>query len=1255
MVTPLSSPISPINQTQRFEDFYRLFEETPGEYKYQEQIKNIDAKGRKTLIILYEDLLSFDSQIAEMLKNDPEILIEDAIKAFKNILKFHSGGTINYDEYSVRITTKDEKSPLTISIRGLRSKNIDKLVCVKGITIRSSVVRPKLIKAIFECNICGAAFEVLQLTSSIRWPNFCHNKRCKAKAKSDFRLISKKSDFIDWQSITVQEVPEDLPPGRIPRAIQAILTHDLVDYVKPGDRIKIVGIFKSVIATSMNSNNSTLFKTFIDVNYIDPEDKSEEQIDITKEEKKEIEKLAKEPFIQRKITRSIAPTIYGRNDLKMACALTLFAGTRKKKIGGNYKRGDIHVLFVGDPGTGKSIHGSEKIYIGTEINNGKIWDLTKISDFIDELMNQNPSKIILKGDSEVLKLENSPKQYTYSINFNNFKTQISQINEISRHMTNILIKINTKNGRKIIATPNHSFTTLINGKLELIDANQLCEIKNSNRLSKNKKRYYLPVARNLRCEVNYHKADMSPFINKKDCQSSLKIKEQLSLYNKGIVSLKNAAIVSNIGKSTLLLYKKEPNVIPSGDWIRKKRNNNWIPHNITLNEEFGRIIGFYIAEGDISQNSVRITNTNPDVVKILQKDIKSIFNKVSIYNYDNTIQIHNEVFMKWIKKFFGNHAKFKKISSKILFTPETFRRGLLSAYFTGDSYIEKNMLYIEASTASKDLAYNLSDMLCSFGIFATIGIKEIKSGIYKGNLYHTIILTGEETIKYYKIIGFLIKEKKIKLEKSIELASQTSRYQKKDIIPNFGDILQNIIRELGNFNRRGTWLRKFSAELRVKTQRQRVGRQYLRKVIKKLELLYNERDKEYNNDLKWLKLLSESDILWDEIDKIDIIKRKTYVYDIGTKDHHFIVANGNLIVHNSEILKSSVDISPRGLYTSGKGASAVGLTAAVIKDTDTGQMNLEAGAIVLANGGVAAIDEFDKMSTADRSALHEAMEQQTISIAKAGIVATLKAETAVIAAANPHSGRYDIYKTPTQNIRLPPSLLSRFDLIFVVVDRPNKADDAQMAEFILQSAMIDSDNENFSEKEENFAPISGELLKKYIKHAKRTCKPTLTKEAKKYIKDFYLELRGEYSSEDAIISILARNLDALVRLSEAHAKMALREKVLKEDVIEIIKLFKRYLRDTGYDETTGKIDVDRIFVGESRSKLNKFDKLLTRLKEVFEENDWKMLERKSVAQILYLEEGLEGDYIKKAIDDLITQGILYEPRTGYIKFTSKDL
>ena len=251
MTTQSPTPSRPIPIVKKFEDFYRLFQDKPGNYKYQNQINDIYSTGGNTLIIFYEDLLAFDSQIADMLRNDPEVLLEDAIEAFKNVLKFQSGGSLNSQNYFVRITTKDDKSPLSLPIRKLRSKNIDKLVWYKGILVRISTVRPKLIKASFECQTCQHIFEVVQLTAKIKWPRSCVNPRCKAKAQSDFRLISKNSEFIDWQSITIQEMPEDLPPGRIPRSIQAILKYDLVDTVKPGDRLKVMGIFKSIIVTKI--------------------------------------------------------------------------------------------------------------------------------------------------------------------------------------------------------------------------------------------------------------------------------------------------------------------------------------------------------------------------------------------------------------------------------------------------------------------------------------------------------------------------------------------------------------------------------------------------------------------------------------------------------------------------------------------------------------------------------------------------------------------------------------------------------------------------------------------------------------------------------------------------------------------------------------------------------------------------------------------------------------------------------------------
>jgi replicative DNA helicase Mcm len=224
------------------------------------------------------------------------------------------------------------------------------------------------------------------------------------------------------------------------------------------------------------------------------------------------------------------------------------------------------------------------------------------------------------------------------------------------------------------------------------------------------------------------------------------------------------------------------------------------------------------------------------------------------------------------------------------------------------------------------------------------------------------------------------------------------------------------------------------------------------------------------------------------------------------------------------------------------------------------------------------------------------------------------------------------------------------------MDRPDPANDAQMAEFILQSAMMDPEEflEDSEKSNKMVAPISTDLLTKYIKYARKNYFPKLSEEAKERIKQFYLDLRGQYKKEDAIVSILARNLEALVRMSEAYAKMALRDTVIKEDVDEIIKLFKRFLKDTGYDKETGKFDVDMILMGQPRSKTNKLTRVYDRLKELFEENQWKALEKKNVIQIIELDENIEKSFVKNAIEEAIKEGTLYEPKPNEIKFTSKQ-
>lgn len=263
----------------------------------------------------------------------------------------------------------------------------------------------------------------------------------------------------------------------------------------------------------------------------------------------------------------------------------------------------------------------------------------------------------------------------------------------------------------------------------------------------------------------------------------------------------------------------------------------------------------------------------------------------------------------------------------------------------------------------------------------------------------------------------------------------------------------------------------------------------------------------------------------------------------------------------SEALKYAARMAPRGLYTSGRGSTAAGLTAAVVRER-TGMMMLEAGAVVLADQGVAAIDEFDKMRPEDRSALHEMMEQQTVSVAKGGIVATLNARTSILAASNPVLGKYDPYRNIADNLNLPIPLLTRFDLIFVIRDIPDRSKDEQLARHVLE---LHRKGEYVTAP-----PIDFNLLRKYIVYAKKI-QPVLTKEAEEKILEYYLEMRKIGS--ESMITVTPRQLESLIRLATARARIVLRDKVTEEDAIRAISLMRRMLETVGVDVKTGKIDL----------------------------------------------------------------------------------
>jgi len=341
------------------------------------------------------------------------------------------------------------------------------------------------------------------------------------------------------------------------------------------------------------------------------------------------------------------------------------------------------------------------------------------------------------------------------------------------------------------------------------------------------------------------------------------------------------------------------------------------------------------------------------------------------------------------------------------------------------------------------------------------------------------------------------------------------------------------------------------------------------------------------------------------------------------------------------------------------------LTAAAVRDDfgDGQQWTLEAGALVLADKGIAAVDELDKMRSEDRSAMHQALEQQRISVNKAGINATLKARCSLLGAANPKYGRFDQYEPIGEQIDLEPALISRFDLIFTVTDNPDPEHDSRLAKHIIKTNYAGELNtqreelttseftaEQVAEMTQEVAPeIEAELLRKYIAHAKRTCYPTMTEESKKLIEEFYVDLRSKGSGEDDPVPVTARKLEAMVRLAEASARLRLSDTVEREDADRATDIVESCLKDIGIDPETGQFDADVVETGTSKSQRDRIKNIKGLIAEIEEEYQ----EGAPVEEVIDRagEIGMDPGKAEGEIEKLRTKGEVYEPKQGHLRTT----
>ncbi|WP_457550760.1 LAGLIDADG family homing endonuclease [Archaeoglobus sp.] len=1209
-------------------DVWREFVENYCEDKIKELVAKYGENGhvKPSIEIDVKNRLRnflYSRSLEDELERRPDVVINLIKSAVRDICKM-------YDVYIRDFNVRFVNLPKRLLIKNLNHMFINKFVSVEGIVRKVYEPKPVLKYAVFECPSCGKDYHVEVDGGIVQRPFKC--ERC---GERNLILNVDRSELTDVQKIQIQDLPENLESSEPPKLLDVYLYDDLSGKVLPGDKIIVNGILRIKGGKKFRAE----LDVYLEANSIEFIDQDVRNIQITEKDKEEIRKLAKRRDIYDLLVQSIAPSIKGYDVIKEAIVLQLFGGITRINPDGTKQRGDIHILLVGDPATSKSqiLRAVKQVaprailatgYASTGAGLCVAPDSIVFTDscaleiekFVEENMN---SPVKYNEIAEYSKVKGVKVQ-----TLNDAKVSEKAVEKVWRLKSPAkLVKITTQTGKELITTPETKVMVLEDGRISWKPARDLTKqdyVATVRRLKhKGRAVTTLELLSDLDNLTVYGvKGVVKKLVDVATSKLGITKKELSKMIGTYENSLIHNWVKDNARGNIRMKYLRKLVEIAGVSWedVAKEvdevsiRAGKRIMIPVYVDEKLAYLAGLIAGDGCVVSNSdrfiVRFTSSCDELRRRFRELVKSIFGieardakgKVPTVEFSSKIVAH-------ILKKLGIPPSPK--SSKLDMTPTLlslpnevlagFVRGLFDC--DGCVVVRRNgSSRLKLDTMSKNLAKKLQLALLRFEIVAHLRRRAVKgrTNVINGRDVvgrhdrYTLVIYGENIEKFAKHIGFGNPEKAMKLRKLLEIRRYKKSNPNLDVIPGVGEVINEIKKTYG------ISIKGFNSN------RRNVSKYKLREIVEMLKKYGDKR-------IKLLEFLADSDTIWERVKNLEIIDSPfDFVYDLTVENTHSFIANG-VVVHN---------------------------TVTAVKAED-GRWTLEAGALVLADRGIALIDEMEKMDKKDRRYMLESLEQQTITVAKAGINATLNTRCSILACANPKRGRFDKHEPIVDQIDLDPPLLSRFDLIFVVLDEPDELRDKEIAKTILT-------NDTESKKPK----IEPEIFKKYVLFARNEIKDiVLTPEAEQRIIDYYIDLRMR-SKEQGAIAITARQLEALRRLTEASAKIRLSNVATIEDAERAIRIFEESIKQIAIDPETGKLDIDYAISGVSAVQRDRIAIIKNIVRELESSTPWGAPEE----EILEKAENMKipKDKAVEVLEKLKQKGELYCPRYGYYKIAGYE-